>query len=67
MLHIDRDDPTARRTQVRLEPKQWAIVLEKIVVCVLLVQELDHFRVRLAQIFIGDAVLRIGPLRDGDD
>ena len=67
LLRVDRDDARARCGQIGAEPEDRSVVVEKVILRIELVQELDDFRVRRAQILIEDAVPRIAALRDIDD
>lgn len=64
---VDGDQAAARCVEVGLEPKDGTIVIDELVLGIEVVEQLDDLRVRLAEVFVVEAVFGRCALLDGND
>jgi len=64
---VYRNNAAFRPVQISLEPKKRAFVLDESIGGVLFIEQLYNFGIRVLEVFVKNAVLRIGALRDSNN
>ena len=66
MTRIDRDYASAGRIEIGLKPKYGSVIVDKGVSRIEVVQQFHHWGIRLLQVFVIEAVLRVRALPHRD-
>jgi len=67
MAGVYGDEAAARGVKICLKPEDRAVVVDEIVLSVEIVKQLDYRCVRLREVLVVQAILRLSTLPDGND